>query len=158
MFKLTDKSKNILKIIGIILFLIYIFSLCLSVAVSTRFNSAPDEKMKYDVCKYLCDNLKLPHGGEESIRDQIWGFSYAFTPILAYMFSAVFMRITMLFTQNEFALIVSARMISVISIVRICNYEYKNIKKIIQRESISVAICSTCNIITTTYLFGNIYK
>ena len=121
---MTDKTKRILKKIGIALFVTYIFILCFSVAVSTKYDSAPDEKMKYDVCKYVCDNLKLPHGGEESIRDARWGISYAFTPILAYMFSALFMRITMIFTHSEFALIVAARMISVISIVRICNYEH----------------------------------
>lgn len=121
---MTDKTKRILKKIGIALFVTYIFILCFSVAVSTKFNSAPDEAMKYDVCKYVCDNLKLPHGGDESIRNEMFGISYAFTPILAYMFSAVFMRITMLFTQNEFALVVAARMISVVSIVRICDNEY----------------------------------
>lgn len=121
---MTDKRKRILKKIGIALFVIYIFILCFSVAVSTKFNSAPDEAMKYDVCKYVCDNLKLPHGGDESIREKSYGISYAFTPILAYMFSALFMRITMFFTQNEFALVAAARMISVVSIVRICNNEY----------------------------------
>ncbi len=124
MFQLTDKSKKILKRVGVAVFIAYIFILCFSVAISVKYNSAPDEMMKYDVCKYVCNNLKLPHGGDESIRNEMFGISYAFTPILAYMFSAVFMRITMLFTQNEFALVVAARMISVVSIVRICNNEY----------------------------------
>ena len=117
MIELTDKTKKTLKKIGIILFVIYIFGLCFIWSKTILYNNAPDEKMKYDVCQYICNNLKLPHGGDESIRDEIWGISYAFTPILSYMISAVFMRITMFFTQNDFAIVVAARFVSVLSMV-----------------------------------------
>lgn len=125
MLKLTDKFKKNLKIIAIVLFVIYIFGLCFTWSTTIPFNRAPDEKMKYDVCKYICDNFKLPYGGEESIRDPIWGISYAFTPILSYMISGVFMRITMFFTQNEFAIVVAARFVSVLCMV---GYTIMNIK------------------------------
>lgn len=136
MEKLTQKNKKNLKTIGVVLFVIYIFGLCFSWSISTEYDSAPDELMKYDVCKYICSNLKLPHGGDESIRNPTWGLSYAFTPILSYMFSAVFMRIAMLITQNEFYIVVAARFVSVlcmvgyaITCIKIANKLFKGIYK-----------------------------
>ena len=114
--KLTEKNKKIIKNIMIAIFLAYIFILCFSTARGTEFNSAPDEKMKYDVCKYIYNNSKLPHGGEESIRDENYGISYAFMPILSYIISAVFMRLFDIFSTDPFSLIVSARLVSVLCI------------------------------------------
>ena len=125
MYKITDKNKKRLKTIGKALFVIYIFILCFTWSNTITFNNAPDEQMKYDVCEYICNNLKLPHGGDESIRNPIWGLSYAFTPILSYMISAMFMRITMFFTQNEFTIVVAARFLSVLCMV---GYTIMNIK------------------------------
>lgn len=125
MIKLTNRNKKILKIVGITLFVIYIFGLCFTWSTTIPFNRAPDEQMKYDVCKYICDNLKLPHGGDESIRNATWGISYAFTPILSYMFSGTLMRIVTFFTQNEFTLVVAARFVSVLCMV---GYTIMNIK------------------------------
>ena len=116
MIKLTEKKKKIIKNTIIIAFLMYIFALCFTISIKTDFNSAPDEKMKYDVCEYICNNLKLPHGGDESIRDSIWGISYAFTPILSYIISGIFMKVISIFTENTFALVVSARFVSVLCI------------------------------------------
>lgn len=114
--KLSEKNKKNLKILAKILFLVYIFILCFTIARTTKFDSAPDEKMKYDVCQYIFKNGKLPRGYDESIRNEIWGISYAFTPILSYVISAVFMKITSFFTQNEYAILVSARLVSVLCI------------------------------------------
>lgn len=111
MLEVIKKNKNI--IISAI-FVIYVFALCINIASNIEFNTAPDELMKYDVCKYIYENLKLPHGGDESIRNPMFGISYAFTPILSYMVSAGIMRIVSLFTQSEFALVVGARLVSVI--------------------------------------------
>lgn len=101
------------KVFKVIL-VIFVFALCLAWATAQPFDSGPDERMKYDVCRYLVEHGSLPHGGEESIRNPIWGISYAFTPILSYMISAVFMKIAMIFTTNEFAIVVAARLVSVI--------------------------------------------
>ena len=114
--KLTEKNKKIIKNIIIAMFLVYIFILCFSMSRGTEFNSAPDEKMKYDVCKYIYNNSKLPHGGEESIRDENYGISYAFMPILSYIISAVFMRLFDVFSSDPFSLLVSARLVSVLCI------------------------------------------
>ena len=50
--------------------------------VSQPYNSCPDEKMKWDICKYIAEHNSIPDGRDESIRDSIWGISYAFQPIL----------------------------------------------------------------------------
>ncbi|MGN1327336.1 MAG: ArnT family glycosyltransferase [Clostridia bacterium] len=109
-----EKSKNI--IISIII-VIYVWALCMNIATNIKFNSAPDEILKYNVCKYIYENSKLPEGGDESIRDPKWGISYAFTPILSYMFSAGIMKIVSLFSQNESALIIGARLVSVFCLI-----------------------------------------
>lgn len=116
MFKLTDEKKRIIKILLIIIFLIYVFSLCFSWSVTMDYDTGPDEHMKYDVCRYIFENKNLPHGGDESIRDPIWGLSYAFTPILSYIFSAIFMIITSVFTNNSTILLIAARFVSVLCI------------------------------------------
>ena len=125
MNKITDDNKKRLKTIGKIIFVIYIFVLCFTWSNTITFNNAPDEQMKYDVCEYICNNLKLPHGGDESIRNPTWGQSYAFTPILSYIFSGIFMRIVTFFTQEDFALVVAARFVSVLCMV---GYTIMNIK------------------------------
>ena len=49
--------------------------------MAIEYNYAPDERMKMPVCEFLVKHGTLPHGGDESIRDPIWGISYAVTPI-----------------------------------------------------------------------------
>ena len=114
MIKLTDRTKKIIKIITIAIFAIYVFSICLTWLMTIDYNLAPDERMKMPVCEFLVKNGTLPHGGDESIRDPIWGISYAFTPILSYMFSAVFMKILSFFTQNGTYMLWAARFVSVL--------------------------------------------
>lgn len=60
--KLIDKNKKIIRNVLIIIILIYVFGMCLSMAINTEYNSAPDEDMKYDVCRYIYNNNKIPHG------------------------------------------------------------------------------------------------
>ena len=84
------------------------------VAVIQPSNSAPDEKMKMDICKYIADNGKLPHGGDEAVLDPSWGISYGFTPITPYIFAGVFIKITSNFTQNIHAYYVVSRFVTVI--------------------------------------------
>ena len=66
------------------------FLLCFKWSASQPFNSGPDEGMKMDICKYIAQNNKLPHGGDEAVRNPIWGISYGFTPIFSYIISSIF--------------------------------------------------------------------
>lgn len=117
MFKwncLTSKQKRNVFLLIEGTFLLFLFIFYFMWAWHQPFNSAPDEKMRYDIPKYIYEHSSLPHGGDPEIRDENWGISYAFNPILSYIFSALFMKITSLFTTDSFALLISARTVSVI--------------------------------------------
>ena len=106
------KSKILLPLI----FVIYAMVLCAIVAKGTNYNSAPDEFMRYDVTEYVYEKMSLPHGCEESLRDQIWGFSYAFYPITSYSLSGIVMKVASNFTSNPNDLLFAARMVDVVFI------------------------------------------
>ena len=124
MTKILEKMKENKKII-ITLFLICIFCYYLTWTISQPFNSCPDEGMKWDICKYIYENNKLPHGEDEAIRNPIWGISYGFQPILTYMIGAVFMKIISIFTTHQFALVMAARLVSTISMTLVIYFTIK---------------------------------
>ncbi|OLA92777.1 MAG: hypothetical protein BHW44_01175 [Roseburia sp. 40_7] len=99
-----------------ILYIGFIFVLLLIWSVSAKADTGPDEAMKYDVCKYIAANGYLPHGGDPSIRNGIWGTSYGFTPLLSYIISAVFLKIAYLFTEDAQSLYIAVRFTSVLCI------------------------------------------
>ncbi|MFV0528549.1 MAG: ArnT family glycosyltransferase [Lachnospiraceae bacterium] len=84
-------------------------------ALTQPFDSAPDERMRFEVVEYIFRHGSLPSGGELEIRDELWGFSYAFNPILPYMIAAVFMKAASFFSSNAFVLVMAARMVSILS-------------------------------------------
>lgn len=72
--------------------------------------------MRYRICQYLYENHTLPpHGGDPSIRDAAWGYSYAFFPILPQTIGAFFMTAASWFSKDAFVLLMAARMVSVVS-------------------------------------------
>jgi 4-amino-4-deoxy-L-arabinose transferase-like glycosyltransferase len=83
-------------------------------SVTLPFNTGPDEYMRYQIPQFIYEHGSLPHGGDPTIRNEIWGFSYGFTPILSYIISALFMKIMSIFSQNDFALLIAARFTSVL--------------------------------------------
>lgn len=97
-----------------IVFLLFVFFVYLAWACTQRLDFSPDEKMRYQIAQYIYEHGTLPHGGDPEIRNADWGISYAFNPILSYIISAVFMKITSLFTQSEWALVIAARMVNVL--------------------------------------------
>jgi hypothetical protein len=104
--KIFSEQRKTLDII----FISFCFIMFTLWAIVQPFNSCPDEYMRYDVIKYVFHYNRLPHGGNPLIRNEIWGFSYAFLPYLSGLVSVVFMKIVSIFTMNEQALILSARM------------------------------------------------
>ena len=82
-------------------------------ALMHPFNGAPDESMRYTICKYVYDYNKLPHGGDPLIREPNWGVSYAFTPIVSYIISAILMKLFGFMVAAE-KLYIIARMTSVL--------------------------------------------
>lgn len=107
--KIKDKERCIK-----ITFVICIFILSLTWAIIQPDTSAPDEIMKMDICRYIAENGKLPHGGDEAIRDPSWGISYAFSPILSYIIGGGFIKIVSFFTQELHIYYIAARLVSVI--------------------------------------------
>ena len=132
MDKILEICKKNKKIVMAI-FLIGLFCYYLIWTVSQPYNSCPDEKMKWDICKYIAEHNSIPDGRDESIRDSAWGISYAFQPILTYMICAVFVKIASIFTTQQFALVVAARLVSTISmtftiyfVIKIANKLFKD--------------------------------
>ena len=78
------------------------------------YSYGADEWMRKDVPEFIFRTGNLPYGWEESIRNEMWGFSYGFNIDLPYLSSAFFMRIVGCFTQSEAALLYAARFPSVL--------------------------------------------
>lgn len=77
------------------------------------YNYAPDEYMRYPVSEFIFRNDRLPVGAETG--DNPWGFSYAQMPtMLCNYLGYIPMKLTSLFTSDEYALVVAARFGSVL--------------------------------------------
>ena len=133
-----QELKNTLKFGIMMCFVVYIWMTCFIWSISTKYNSAPDENLKFTLCNYLSEHSKLPYGGDEEIRDKYWGTSYAFTPYLPYMISSVFIRLIKIFTNDFYKSVASARFFSVICItlysimcIKISNKLFKGLYKYI---------------------------
>ena len=135
MDKILEICKKNKKIIMAI-FLIGLFCYYLIWTVSQPYNSCPDEKMKWDICKYIAEHNSIPDGRDESIRDSIWGISYAFQPILTYMICAVFVKIASIFTTQQVALVVAARLVSTINITLTIYFVIKIANKLFKDKGI----------------------
>lgn len=105
----TDKEKFIER-----LFFAFVFIVLVGWSAIQPLGGGPDEKMRYSIVQYIFIHGSLPHGGDPEILDRTWGFSYAFQPILPYMFSAVFVKIGSFFTWNGEILLLCARFVNII--------------------------------------------
>lgn len=94
--------------IGYFIFLsIWMFHIAMDVA--------PDEKMRFQIPKFIFNHGKLPTLFDKSIIDEKYGFSYASQPCLPYMIGAVFMRIASIIGVSSGHLFYAARLVSVLS-------------------------------------------
>lgn len=116
-----------------IIFLSVLFIFLCMWAYIQPLNASPDELMRYQIPDYIFRNGRLPHGGDPIIRNSMWGISYAFTPILSYIFSAGFMKVTSFFTTDAFALLMAARLVSVLFGVGTAFFAIRISKKIFQK-------------------------
>jgi len=80
-------------------------------------NMAPDEYMRYDLTHWIFEHNALPRGDNPEIINELWGYSYGFTPYLSSIISVVFMKLAAICfgASNETAMIVAARMVSVLA-------------------------------------------
>ncbi len=79
------------------------------------FNEGPDEAMRYKIAQYVYNHGTMPHGADPEVVDPVWGFSYAFHPILMYWLGGWLMRLVSLFTVEEHALLMAARAVNVLA-------------------------------------------
>lgn len=107
------KNKNIYYefIVSLLFFAVLFF-----LSYIQPYNSSPDEHMRYNVPHFIYQYGELPHGGDPRIRNEIWGFGYAFTPIFTSVVSAFFMKVVSLFSKESFPLVMGARLFSIFSI------------------------------------------
>lgn len=100
-----------------IAFVLLCFFIYFTWALMQPYDTAPDEYMRYDIPKFIFEHSMFPLGQDPSIRNPIWGISYGFGPLLPAILSSIFMKIVSLFTMEEFALLMGARMVSVLASV-----------------------------------------
>ena len=95
-------------------FILFTFTFYLSWMLILPFRQGPDEYMRYQIANFIFTSGCLPHGGDPSIRDPMWGISYGFTPITSYIISAFFMKMTSFFTTDGISMLRAARITSVL--------------------------------------------
>ena len=103
--KQTNRINTAITICYFALYLV----LGLSLLIRQPFGNPPDEYNRYLIPRYIAEHGTLPNGYEESIRIPGYGFSYAFQPILPYMFQGYAMGFVNLFTDSQTALLYTAR-------------------------------------------------
>ena len=107
------QNRKLSACITVCYFGLYII-IALSFLIRQPFGSPPDEYNRYLIPQYIYENSTLPNGYDEAIRIPGYGFSYAFQPILPYMFQGWTMKLVGLFTDSTEALVYAARSVDFI--------------------------------------------
>ena len=137
-------------------FLASVFVFYTAWAVIQPFNVAPDEQMRYQIVQYICEHGKLPHGGDPELRNEFWGISYGFNPVTTYILGAVFSRITAVFTQDETALLLAARMVNVLLGTGFAFFAMRLGGMLLRREAAVFFAAFACFLPGTAFLFSYI--
>lgn len=106
-----DKKKRRLCLF---VFLTAIFVFIMMWACIQPLNASPDESMRYDIVNFIINHGCLPDGRDPEIRNEIWGISYAYYPILSYMIMAVPAKIVSFFTTDVMAVVIAARVVNAV--------------------------------------------
>lgn len=100
---------------GEIFYILFCFLLYFIWSIAKELNYAPDEEMRYLIPEYIFHTGQLPDGRLPEIRNDLWGFSYAFYPnFLGPLLSAACMKVVSLFTMDSSMLVIAARFPSVL--------------------------------------------
>lgn len=105
------QNRKLSACITVCYFGLYII-IALSFLIRQPFGHPPDEYNRYLIPQYIYENSALPNGYDEAIRIPGYGFSYAFQPILPYMFQGWTMKLVGLFTDSAEALVYAARSVN----------------------------------------------
>lgn len=94
------------------LFYLAVLAAILTFALLQPFGDPPDEVNRYKVAQFICRYAALPTGEEFEVAIGGYGGSYAFQPILPYMIQGFLMRFVSLFTKENLALLLCARIVN----------------------------------------------
>ncbi len=108
MHSLQDKKNKW----SLMIFLAAVFAFIVCWAAIQPYNVSPDEEMRFQIVEYIINHGSLPDGRSPEIRNNIWGISYGYYPILAYMIMAIPAKIVSLFTSDHMAILIAARLVN----------------------------------------------
>lgn len=97
------------------LIILTVFLIYFSLSCFLPIYKAPDEIMRYDVSAYIAEHHRLPVGSDEEIINELWGFSYAFTPYLPSLLAAGIMEIVSVFSSDAVVMVIASRFINVLA-------------------------------------------
>lgn len=105
----TNVQRTVEIIILVTLFCLYTFW-----ASQLPTDGAPDEHLRFDLLYYIWNTGTLPVGDNPLIREESWGFSYAYSPYGSTLLALPFVWIASLFDSSPATLLFAGRMIDVI--------------------------------------------
>mgnify|MGYP001243188510 CR=1 FL=1 len=97
-----------------VLYLVLLFVFLFMWAFVQKLSVSPDEGMRYQISLFIYHHGTLPVGYDPEILNVLWGNSYGFNPITPYIIGGIFMKITAVFSTDEFVLLMAARMPSIL--------------------------------------------
>lgn len=97
-----------------------VFVVCFVGAALVPLIQCPDEPGRILLIDWMVRTKTLPTGNEAETFVDNWGFSYALRPFLPQMISAIFVKAASLVTVSERALLLAARLTSVLCATACC--------------------------------------
>lgn len=97
-----------------------VFVVCFVGAALVPLIHCPDEPGRVLLIDWMVHTKTLPTGNEAETFVGNWGFSYALRPFLPQMISAIFVKTASLVTASERALLLAARLTSVLCATACC--------------------------------------
>lgn len=139
-----------------IVFVFIMFLIFLMISVVIPFKNAPDENYRLSIAQFIYKYKELPLGTDPEVRIPGYGGSYAFSPMLAYLFSSFWMSCMSFFSTNEQMLLFAARFANVIFSTITIIYIIKIAIKLFHSETkwIFIILCSTlpCFLFVSSYV------
>ena len=99
---------------GELLFVLLMGILLFGLSWVLPFNEAPDEAMRYLIPQYIYRHGTLPAGYDPEVLNDLWGVSYAYHPILPYVFGGYLMKVVGIFSSSDKALLMAARFVNIL--------------------------------------------
>ncbi len=109
---------------------VFLFAVLFAWGIVQPITEQPDERCRYVIPYFIYRHGRLPVGTEPEVIMSTYGISYAFFPGLPYVFMALFMKLTSLFTTHSYVLLMSARLVNMLAGVGTYCFIRKTAKKL----------------------------